>query len=405
MKRVFLSVFLYLLVFSAFSQNWSQKASVPGPVKETTFSFAVGGYGYVGGGQNSGGGLSGFYKYDPVADSWSTLSDIPFGPFWTPGYFTIGNKGYVCCGSTTGMYSNATWEFNPANNSWTQKADFPGSGREAPMCFVIHGHAYVGGGHLGGTTNATDWYRYDPSNNTWTQIADAPTSVKNGIGFSLAGKGYYAGGVDDNNNSMNATYQYDSTSNSWTQKSNYPASGTAGGFAFSQDGQFAVAGCGIDLSLGDAFDDFYQYDGLADQWTSMGTLGTIDGRTYATPFIINSDLYFACGRHSGATSFENECWESAKSILSVNTLAFSSEITIKVYPNPATSETQVHLTSGVGITEIRVMDMKGDMVYELRPESSSNALDIDLKSLSRGAYTIFILDYQQNSYSRKLIIQ
>lgn len=81
--------------------TWTQKKDFPGGARQTSFGFALGNNGYV------GGGMSGYtttfndmWKYDAVADTWMTAPAYPSQfPAWTTA-FTVGNNAYV----GTGVY-------------------------------------------------------------------------------------------------------------------------------------------------------------------------------------------------------------------------------------------------------------------------------------------------------------
>ncbi len=87
------------------TNTWTQKADFPGAARQTGFGFALGNYGYVGGGMA---GYDTMYKdmwrYDPTANSWTMDQAYPsLYPAW-PCSFTVGNTAYV----GTGTYFTAT---------------------------------------------------------------------------------------------------------------------------------------------------------------------------------------------------------------------------------------------------------------------------------------------------------
>ena len=85
--------------------SWTPKASFPGTARQTAFAFALGNFGYVGGGMSSYTTVfNDMWKYNPVVDSWYAAPAFPSKyPAWTT-TFTVGNNAYV----GTGTYFTTT---------------------------------------------------------------------------------------------------------------------------------------------------------------------------------------------------------------------------------------------------------------------------------------------------------
>ena len=116
------------------ASNWTTLAPFPGNGRVHATSFAIGGNGYVGLGDDglehgiygsSGVIYNDFYKYDTLTNSWSVSGGIPSPPFTDTVRnafgFSIKNRGYICLGggnSYTGalfpdVYSTYLYEYNP----------------------------------------------------------------------------------------------------------------------------------------------------------------------------------------------------------------------------------------------------------------------------------------------------
>ena len=68
-KHLLYLTFLVFLSTNLFSQNtWIKKADFPGSPRQAAFSFAIGNYGYVGGGEVSPQNyIDDFWRYDPYS--------------------------------------------------------------------------------------------------------------------------------------------------------------------------------------------------------------------------------------------------------------------------------------------------------------------------------------------------
>jgi N-acetylneuraminic acid mutarotase len=84
---------------------WTQKANFPGTARQTAFSFALNGMGYVGGGQSGYATVyNDMWRYNPTTNVWTSAGTIPSQyPAWSTS-FAIGNTGYM----GTGVYFGAT---------------------------------------------------------------------------------------------------------------------------------------------------------------------------------------------------------------------------------------------------------------------------------------------------------
>ena len=189
------------------SDHWTQKNNAPGADKRASFAFAIGNYGYVGGGFYNGKNL---WRYNADSDSWTQLTDHPvlgYG-YNDPSYaaiggitFVLGSKGYV---TGTNMYF---WEYNPAGDTWIKKTSV---NAVYGQTFTISDKGYVFNAQ--GEVN-----EYDQTSDSWSLKATLiDQKMCYPATFSFDGVAFLGvGGLMDNN-----TCTLDVTSNFWSYQSN-----------------------------------------------------------------------------------------------------------------------------------------------------------------------------------------
>jgi len=192
------------------TNSWTQKAGFPGGGRNGAFGFEIFGKGYVGMGlhrENTGANTyyNDLYEYDPATDQWTQKASLPGS---TRSYcinFSIGKHLYVGLGvSNVTQYILDIWQYDTETDTWTQMNNFPGPARKYASCFVIGSKAYIFGG-MDASQYFKDLWEYDPILDTWTQKEDLPSDPRySAIGFSINNKGYIgtgyapsAGGVTD----------------------------------------------------------------------------------------------------------------------------------------------------------------------------------------------------------------
>jgi hypothetical protein len=169
--------------------SWTVKQSLPYSMW-MGIDFAIGGYGYIGGGDNLGGELGttfdNLYRYDPTANTWAARTDLSRNIFLAQGA-SIDGKGYCVLGyATTAQtgdegassdgrsFYNTKWamEYDPVANTWSYKSQ----GFE----FNYNSGAVGAAGKIwsecwGGPSDPTaaDIQEFDPVANTWTKHAFA----------------------------------------------------------------------------------------------------------------------------------------------------------------------------------------------------------------------------------------
>ena len=146
--------------------------------------------------------------------------------------------------------------------------------------------------------------------NFWTKKADfSGLKRSRAVSFSINDMGYIGTGIDTSESVFNDLWQYDPVLNSWTQKADLPGVGRRNAMSFEVNGKGYV-GCGMSHAqsqLGIALKDFWEYDPVNNQWSSIDDFD--DGRIYfGTGFSIGSKGY-VCGGKYGPNDYSDELWE------------------------------------------------------------------------------------------------
>lgn len=175
---------------------WSQKADYGGSARRAAVSFVIGGYAYVGTGQDAGGLCDDFYKYDPLANSWIAIADFGGTPRKYAAGFSMGNQGYVGTGDD-GTLRNDFWQYQASANTWIQKANFPGTVRSGAVAWGYFPNGYIATGEDVGYNYCNDVWQYNYFTNQWTARAALPGSGrKHAIAFSIGNVAYVGAGYN-----------------------------------------------------------------------------------------------------------------------------------------------------------------------------------------------------------------
>ena len=246
--------------------SWEQFPNTPTDVRINAIGFAIGGYGYMGLGDNClGAGLCTFtyfndlWRLDPTARLWTKMADFPGTARANAVSFVIGDKAYVTGGSFATEID--TWQYNPAINVWTKKADFPGACMSRASAFTIGTTGYVGLG-IGVSGGCKEFWAYDTTADSWTAVASFPGDARyDAVGFAIGDTGFVVGAVVAPGH-VTEMWTYSASGNTWSQRqTTYPGkalvemiAGVAGGRIF--------VGLGNDSPTGgpqDRFADFWEY--------------------------------------------------------------------------------------------------------------------------------------------------
>ncbi len=243
-------------------------------------------YAYAAGGRFLG-VSSGFYRYDPVADTWATLAPLLTGLYDARAAYAANvNKVYVFGGlDATFTVLNTTYIYDIATNSWTTGAPMP-AGRYFPNVayYAGNGKIYVIGG-FGPTPNveADQTWEYDPVADTWnTTRASIPVPMA-ASATSIVGQNIYLAGSLGVPHGTTFHYRYDILANSWAAMAPVPvpvyeAAGAAVGsqtYVIGGGNPFVGASATrqdrITASLrapAASYTSTYIYDTLSNSWTT-----------------------------------------------------------------------------------------------------------------------------------------
>lgn len=154
--------------------KWAQKAPLPIPRTEMTWSAVYDGKVHVIGGYDYQGGFQGRYHqvYDPKNNTWSERAPIPQGANHI-GLAVLDKRIYAVGGflEQNKTPHNKVFAYDVSGNRWTELASLPkplGSVATVALRGKIHA---IGGRD---TVSVGDHYVYDPATNKWSELAPLP---------------------------------------------------------------------------------------------------------------------------------------------------------------------------------------------------------------------------------------
>lgn len=393
-KKIFTVFFFFLFSATSFADYWIQKADFGGAQRADATGMCINHKGYIGTGYVAG-YTKDWWEYSPVTNSWVQKADYGGAPIVEASAFTIGNYGYVLPAPTGTDF----WQFDPANNIWTQMATFAGSQRQAAVAFAINGKGYICGGatpQLGGSSG--DLWEYDPIVNTWLQKSSLSAVRHYAVGFAIGGKGYIGTGASTlTSGNLTDFWEWDQANDTWSQLANFPngARNEATGFSI---GGFGYIGNGYKPQLQD---DFWQYNPTTNIWTQKSNFGG-GVRVEAVGFSIDTLGYIGTGWDG--VNFRRDFWEYHPD--SVSTVATDEPVTrqIKIYPNPFSTETTVHINSKIDFknSKLHIIDANGKIIYTQKITTSEFTLLRN--NLASGNYTMHIFSDCTRIYATALTV-
>lgn len=394
-RSIIVTFYLITIVFGKLSGQgvWIKRADFPGTKRVYSFSFSIGGKGYVGCGIDTfsaDANKDDFWEYDPIFNTWTQKANFGGGPRYLSRGFSIGGKGYVTCGYDSATCYTDLWEYNPLTDTWIKKANFPGIEREDPVAFAIGNKGYVGLGDI-----ANDFWEYDPLSNTWT-MKDSLSGIylDEGIGISIGNKGYVGFGEVSNGNSM---WEYDPVTNNWAQKSNLP------GAPRDETAGFSIGTFGYIVTGADPLpfkNDCWEYNPVSDSWTQKANFGGTP-RGGAIGFNIGNKGYIGLGLDS-FWNFTNDFWEY--SLDSANLVSnYNLNSIVSIFPNPFSDETNLSFTNDFGNIAIVIYNILGQKVRTLITNSASS-VKLQRDNLQAGFYSIQLFHDNRLVAVNKLLI-
>ncbi|MBK9402017.1 MAG: T9SS type A sorting domain-containing protein [Bacteroidetes bacterium] len=389
-----------------FGETWTQKAVIPGGVRDLTVGFSIGNKGYVGTGYHHGlwYEYQDFWEWDPVTDVWTQKADFGGGLRYGAVGFSIGIKGYIGTGASPTLRKDL-WEYDPAVNTWTQKTDFGGAPRCLATGFSIGTKGYIGLGTINGNSSGAvaDYWEWEgdtasPNYNTWVQKSSFPGPVRIGaVGFVINSKGYIGtGSAPGGSVWLDDFWEWDQPTDTWTQRAAF-----GGGLRFSAAG-FSLNGVGY-IGTGNNgvnTNDLWAYDPTNDTWIQKLNFGGA-GRAYATGFSIGNRGYIGMGFFF--TWSANDFWEYCDTCTAVG-LADINADDFKVWYDPVGQ--QIHLQSAISfqLLQLNVYDLQGKICLQKNIRIDAHQLYKEIFSATPGVYLIVVAD-AKNKLSGKIWVR
>ena len=132
--------------------------------------------GYVATGRDNQGLARDLWAYDPATDQWTQKADLPGPRRSRASAFVLNGQAYVGCGlDSAGNRLGDFWRYDPGSDSWTRVSDFVSTPRVRPVAFSLNGFGYVGAGLA--SVDTVDIWRYDPMDDSWAPMQDYPGDI------------------------------------------------------------------------------------------------------------------------------------------------------------------------------------------------------------------------------------
>ncbi|MCC7303747.1 MAG: T9SS type A sorting domain-containing protein [Bacteroidia bacterium] len=140
---------------------WVQRAFFPPGGRFACVGFSIGSKGYIGTGEQStppAGSKNDLWEYDPATNQWIQKANVPGPNRLAACGFSCNGKGLVGTGEDFQSGNNFSdfHCFDPATNTWTTLNEFEGISRRYMVGSGVGTHAFVGWGTNG--TNFNDWW-------------------------------------------------------------------------------------------------------------------------------------------------------------------------------------------------------------------------------------------------------
>ncbi len=381
-------ILLAIFNYSAFSQNWAQKTSLPTAGRYSGIAFTVNGKGYAGLGVNaSQQKYHDIWEYTPSTNSWIQKGNYPGNGMYAATAFSINGKGYICLGGDATSNTNGTnqlWEYDPTNDTWLQKTNFPGIARYGASCFVIGDTAFIGtGSYCNPNDYLSDFWMYIPASNTWTQLTNYPGGHRNHANaFAIQQYGFLGTGLINNSVVTNDFWRYNKQSDTWTSIAPLPGQDRMGTACFTNLNKGYV-GTGKTIS-GVYYNDFYEYAPVANTWTLLPSTGGLPSRATAFTFEIGGEVFIGTGQASPSPL--SDLWSWKIQITDINDQNPDVSLAaVTIYPNPATDELNLESTNTNEACDFEIHNSLGQIFYK---GSFVNKTTVQIQGFASGVYFI-----------------
>ncbi|HNR19826.1 MAG TPA: kelch repeat-containing protein [Bacteroidia bacterium] len=179
---------------------WAAVQSFPA-IRYTGVAVELNGKGYMGTGYAP---LSkDWWEFDPIANTWTQKANLPGNVRQASHGFSLDGYAYITMGGQYQVNYNDLWQFDPNLNSWAAKANYPDTARSSGSTFVLNNKAYLVGGSNWAGEPFSSIYSYDPSFDKWTFVSFFPGGKRHALITAVAnGKAYIGQGsyTDQNTN-------------------------------------------------------------------------------------------------------------------------------------------------------------------------------------------------------------
>ena len=332
------------------------------------------------------------WEYDPATDAWAQKGVFPYQGSYGTSSFVINGDAYIVGGWwRQGLSITQTvqcnYKYNSASNTFTPIAAFPDLNRYTGVAFTINGKGYYGTGY---NVHEKDMWEYDPGANTWTQKASMPAAAQvrqEAVGFSIGGYGFVGLGISTS--CYNDLWRFDPVANNWAQRANFPgAARSCSGCVVLNNEAFIIGGSNVTNT---PFNQVFKYTPATDSWTFIGIFPG-SARFEMSETTLNGKAYVGQGCYSPQQLNEyftiNDWWEFEVQT-GVGMDEIKNETMFHIYPNPASTEINLYLTSSTLPSRILIFDMKGQKLQEMQP--ANEIVNIDINSYAPGNYLIQVM--------------
>lgn len=256
---------------AALRGRWMDKAPLPIPRTEMTWSAVYNDKVHVIGGYNYQGGFQARYHqvYDPQTNKWSESAPIPQGANHI-GLAVLDDKIYAVGGflEQNKTPHNKVFAYNVASNRWTELAPLPKPlGGIATV--ALNGKIHAIGGR--DTVSVGDHYVYDPKTNKWSDLAPLPGGRDHAGAVVVDGFIHLLGGrfnTFEYNTGLH--YVWSPNTNQWKERAPIPTPRSGHGTVWYSNRIFVFGGEGN----GNVYAQVEAYDPTTNTWQSYTPMKT-----------------------------------------------------------------------------------------------------------------------------------
>jgi N-acetylneuraminic acid mutarotase len=405
-RLIFISLIIFSLPTSVFSQQWQFKASMPTARKGMAVAVLDNKIWVIGGRFTSHAALNVVEVYDPSTNSWDTQ---------VPGLNTARENAtaqvwngmiYVFGGKDNHLIISSVERFNPTTNSWEDVSNMPTQRYGIASILVDSSIWIIGGTDINGS-NYNSIEIFNLQNNNWSNL---PASMNIARGDPMAVM------INDNIHVFGGHYfgpvlsyeKYDSTTQSWSMVGNMIYScGSAGYLSF--DNQAMLIG---GMSQSGVLDkvQIFQYDGGIPAWSEGPTLNT--PRRELVSAVVNNKIYAIGGRGMmGMNIYDTvEELDMLVGLPQIDPKIPEDHAFISNYPNPFNNSTVVFLQlperDEIRLKIYDVMGQEVGQIYQGKLLAGKHQFSIAIEQiakypLSTGIYFIR-LEGRKFSYVKKI---